>query len=145
MLAQNFKTPKELQLDDAEFSALVTVLGMLERGELKHRRDRYDDMHIRNRVSPGKRPVLKYFNMNWWLNKLEAEKDGDCGTVCCIGGAASAILGREFNSLSGTQELHWLFHPPIASSWNSITPKKAAQALRNYLTRGDARWYEVMR
>lgn len=35
MLAQNFKTAADLDLADAEFEALVKVLGMLERGEIK--------------------------------------------------------------------------------------------------------------
>ncbi len=34
MLAQNFKTAKELGLADAEVEALITVLGMLERGDI---------------------------------------------------------------------------------------------------------------
>lgn len=32
MLAQNFKTPADLDLSDKEFASLVKVLGMLERG-----------------------------------------------------------------------------------------------------------------
>lgn len=35
MLAQNFKTPADLDLPNPEFEALVKVLGMLERGEIK--------------------------------------------------------------------------------------------------------------
>lgn len=34
MLAQNFKTPADLKIDDDDFEALVKVLGMFERAEV---------------------------------------------------------------------------------------------------------------
>lgn len=33
MLAQNFRSPSDLKINDEEYRALITVLGMLERGE----------------------------------------------------------------------------------------------------------------
>lgn len=44
MLAQNFKTPTDLDISDAEFDALRKVLGMLERGEIAERQ--FDMRHI---------------------------------------------------------------------------------------------------
>ena len=37
MLAQNFKTPADLKIDDEDFEALVKVLGMFERCEVPGR------------------------------------------------------------------------------------------------------------
>lgn len=128
MLAQNFKTPMALDIQDWEFEALLKVLGMLERGELRH-------------VEPGC-SISSYqfsgqFNMALWV------ADNDCGTVACIGGTASLIAGRKIRSRE-TPGLCGLFYPCLKTDWAKITTEQAAIAVRNYLTHGEARWAEVM-
>lgn len=131
MLAQNFKTAKELKLSDAEFNALVTVLGMLERGELKH-----IPSHVweNEEKVEGDSPI--YFNMDQWHSTYE------CGTVCCIGGSAEFF--GEVSFFEGgdrdNDDLDELFYPDIDGSYESISAEHAAQALRSYLTTGKANW-----
>jgi hypothetical protein len=71
VLAQNFKTAKELGLADAEVEALVAVLGMLERGDIA--RAEFHMGHFRH----------------------------ECRTPSCISGWAHHISGgRAFPELS---------------------------------------------
>lgn len=135
MLAQNFKTPADLKITDGEFDALAKVLGMLERGELTH--------HDANNVKAWKgNSFPKFFNMTAW-NCL-----ADCGTVCCIGGAAEYV--------GGFKTSHFHEHSPPAlrtllgidggnlMKVRPATTAQAAVALRNYLTHGEARWDEAL-
>lgn len=130
MLAQNFKTAADLGIRDAELASLVAVLGMLERGELEH------EQHYRSTTEPG-----VTFNMATW------HREHDCGTVCCIGGAAQIISGAEWDVAAITDRgramaLAQLFYP-IGYDMALITTEQAAQALRSYLTTGNARWGDV--
>lgn len=76
MLAQNFRTAADLGISDAELGALITVLGMLERGELVYA------PHNNSTVPNG-------FNMG------SVDHQTDCGTVACICGWARFIGGEE--------------------------------------------------
>jgi hypothetical protein len=129
MLAQNFKTATDLGITENELSALITVLGMLERGELKHVID-YDLR--KNQIGP----LTGHFNM------LEWNVSASCGTVCCIGGTAELIMGREFEN--EPPELHKLFFPNINSTYRNITVEQAAIALRSYLTTGNSNWRKAV-
>ena len=125
MLAQNFKTPADLKITDAEFDALAKVLGMLERGDIKD----YE------------------FGMAAWY------KTTACGTVHCIGGWARTILGAHaFNyTAPWTKDpLSRLFYPKahyvagrLVNAYDA-TRDQAAIALRNYLTHGEPRWEEAL-
>lgn len=131
MLAQNFKTPADLHITNAEFDAFLKVLGMLERGEVLHRPS---PMALRNVPASGQ----IYFNMDCWSQPTE------CGTVCCLGGLAEMVGGFELSSLTRQHrpEIGALFYPP---GWASnITTEQAAIALRNYLTDGEPRWAEAL-
>ncbi len=136
MLAQNFKTAEDLGIQDEELAALITVLGMLERGELKH---------VPDDSSRGAFPVypqhakVGMFNMNWWSNAV------DCGTVCCIGGTVEAIMKKYLSDGSSRNpHLRKLFYPGNAirdrDGYSGITPDQAAAAVRSYLTTGNANW-----
>ena len=135
MLAQNFKTPADLGLIDAEFEALLKVLGMLEREELIHLPVKVKDWHSDNLP---KKHRDNWFHMNCWIWKA------DCGTVRCMGGWAEAIMGQAFHNK--TPEREALFFPGRIREKNAYdaTPGQAAIALRNYLTFGQARWSEAL-
>lgn len=138
MLAQNFKTPADLRLTDLEFEALVKVLGMLERGELKH-----GDF---KRREPGD-----------WFNMKSYGLTDKCGTIGCIAGWARVVsngvafpwaesdTANPLYNFTAKKNLRTLFIPSLmASCWDKITPAQAAIALRNYLTHGEARWAEAL-
>ena len=127
MLAQNFKTAKELGLVNVEVEALATVLGMLERGDI----------------------TREQFHMGHFQHQ--------CRTPACICGWAHHISGgKAFPELSahyGPILLYRRFGDPLIElfrlkaargSGGEITPAQAAIALRNYLTHGDPRWAEAM-
>lgn len=129
MLANAFLTPADLQITDAEFEALVKVLGMLEREEL-----------VRAKPKPcaGLGPFTGHFNMAFFNTATE------CGTVCCIAGTAALLMGKPFNA-GRTPQLKSLCYPLAAGpDWEIITPPHAAIALRDYLTHGDTNWVEAM-
>jgi hypothetical protein len=131
MLAQNFKTPADLKVNDIEFESLVKVLGMLERGEIEY-------------GLPGDSGELRAFNMSW----------ANCGTVGCIAGWANCISdGRAFPDCAGSTL--WFHHQPAklrelfsprntGTLLSKITPAAAAIALRSFLTNGEPRWAEAL-
>jgi hypothetical protein len=130
MLAQNFKTPADLKITDAEFEALVIVLRMLERGELRHEP---------NYKSPT---IPNGFNMcNWGMIE-------PCGTVACIKGWARFATGNRglFGDIERGDSVERLFTVDhvLHGMWQDISTEQAAIALRNYLSSGEARWPEIL-
>lgn len=129
MLAQNFKTPAELKISDAEFDALYKVLGMLERGEMVH-----ELVPSRPEHSNGFNMAIVHFST-------------ECGTACCIYGWAQQIYPRFNPNMSDAVNipLYDLFcvHGR-RSRLQDITPAQAAIALRSYLTCGDPKWDEAL-
>lgn len=126
MLAENFRTAAELGLVDTERAALVTVLRMLDRGELVHDRDF--------------RQIHGGFNMQLF----------DCGTTHCIIGYARCFSGQaSFRSLRPVGVLRRkrgidrLCFPGTGDA-RKITVSQAAIALRNYLTTGEPCWKEAL-
>jgi hypothetical protein len=146
MLPQNFLTSVDLALTNAQHAALVTVLGMLERGELVH-----VPTFESGRISA--KPRRNGFNMSCWnleqdLHRVEC--DVSCGSVCCIGGWAELVgdvmfYGGDWDYGNARHAaLDRLFHPNCVAAWDTITPHQAAQALRSYLTTGDPHWDRVL-
>jgi hypothetical protein len=133
MLAQNFKTAADLGISEVELDALIKVLGMLERGELKHT-ESYGDLAYEAPLG-----AIVGFNMSSYYG------EGTCGTVCCIAGWAEVVGRLPRNSMAETanQGLSALFLPGIGKCLEDIRPDKAAIALRSYLTTGDANWAEA--
>ncbi len=125
MLARNFLTPTELDISDKQFNALLQVLGMLERGELK--------MH-HNWRKRKREPNTKYFDMGKWPER-------HCGSVGCIGFWAEKI--GKVNMSCVPEKLDNLFYNYEATE-NETTTEQAAQALRNYLSTGKANWADVL-
>lgn len=145
MLARNLKPAAELGLSDTEHSALVAVLGFLEREEAKHRIDPYKKL-------PG-----NGFNMDAVGSK------SDCGTCACIMGWARIMTGDEdlfyrcnlheqSPGVDGLRDLFLFKCTPVfdgifkkdASNVRNVTLEQGAAALRNYLTLGEPRWAEVL-
>ena len=140
MLAQNFKTPADLGISDAEFEALVKVLGMLERGEIKNTppRARYivgAPIHV---TECERAPT--HFSMGYEVAYH------DCGTSCCIMGWARWVgdddrLFRDATSINhSAQPLFYPYNDGILERRVGI----GAIALRNYLTHGEPRWEEAL-
>lgn len=138
MLAQNFKTPTDLKITDAEFDGLYKVLGMLEREEL-------------HGIDSGQ--VGNVFCMS-----STYATDHSRGTIGCIGGYAALAMGLEqkssvqryiyqyehFGSLS---VLYFPRDPKtgrLLSGLRKVTPPQAAIAVRNFLTHGEPRWDEAL-
>lgn len=135
MLAQNFQTPAALKISDAEFEALVKVLGMLERGEIEHSPGiQFDKIDKRACMPPTG------FNIAAFYCKT------DCGTAACICGWAEFVGRLDPFSLAarryGNRGLMQLFEPSMGGE--NITPAQAAIALRSYLSTGEARWSEAL-
>lgn len=127
MLAQNFKTPADLGISDQEFSAFLTVLGMLERNDLVYS----SQMEMK--------PIENGFFMGTWEDKKE------CGTTRCIGGWVAHLIGQSpydyVNRHSDvTTALGSLFWSGMATY---ATVEQAAIGLRNFLTHGEPRWAEA--
>src|SRR5438477_12156447 len=94
MLAQNFKTPNDLMITGAQFSALLTVLGMLERGEIPYESKPCE--------IGGLREILPlHFNLAHWR----------CGTAACIGGWAEYVGKVDFRKSDSTSGLKRLVYP----------------------------------
>lgn len=136
MLAQNFKTPADLKITDADFDALFKVLGMLERGDLTY--------HDGENVKAWKgHEMPRHFNMVTW------DCLADCGTVCCIGGTAEYVGGFQkahFHSSENPQlrDLLGIGGSLRLLELRGISVEQASIALRNYLTNGEARWAEAL-
>lgn len=95
MLAQNFKTTADLGITDAEIEALIKVLGMLERGELK-------------RAKTTKEKGTNLFHMGEW--------GYGCGTPACIGGYVALLTCQdqaEYVQFLHSGPLHDLYWGPI--------------------------------
>ena len=134
MLARTFKTPAELNLSDAEFNALVTVLVMLERDELP--------WHSIHEFGEG-----NGFNMDRWPDAGYPAGE-HCGSVGCIGYWVEKVgsIGLAGNIRSGERnKLYRLLFPQgTGTAYRDIMPEQAAEAMRNYLATGEANWAAVL-
>jgi hypothetical protein len=133
MLAQNFKTPSDLGISDAEFEALLKVLRMMERGEIKPS----PEDAIFDRYQSAEPPTM--FRM------ASTRGSADCGTACCILGWAWHLddgMGRHL-FWTTNRALDELFYTNTDGIY-CRNPEQGAIALRNYLTFGEARWAEAL-
>jgi hypothetical protein len=135
MLAQNFKTPADLGISDAEFEALLKVLRMMERGEI--------------RAAP-KDAVFDRYNIreaHTMFRMASTNGSADCGTACCILGWAwhldDGMARHLFWETDQNPALNELFYTHTDGIY-CRNPEQGAIALRNYLTFGEARWAEAL-
>jgi hypothetical protein len=139
MLARSFKSAEELHLPEHKYAALVEVLGMLERGELKHVSSAGVVFGVMSFKFSG------HFNMSFWSG-LWTDEEGHCGTVGCLGGSAEMIGNFRFVADDGARGLEALFYPDCLDiAMADVTPAMAAVALRNYLMTGWPRWRDAIR
>lgn len=127
-----FLSAAELKLTENQRCGLLKTLAYLEHGKL-------DGEHWRDKTRPS------YFTMETW--------GGECGTACCIGGSAEALMGTrhifaKHRNGGAPTELYRLFYPSDTdakhSGWKS-SPSQAAVALRGYLETGKADWNAAMK
>lgn len=120
MLAQNFLSAVDLGCSEADRTAAIAVLGMLEREELT--------------FTPDVTEALKGFSMGfWWLSD-------ECGTVGCIGGWMEA-MGADCAVGMTAYEWNDLFCPLDYEVTPEVyTLDRCARALRSKLTTGKADW-----
>lgn len=137
MLARNFMTHQELGTSKEVYGALVTLLGMLERGEVHYLETITDKDVVGD---------LRHINMHYWR----------CGTVGCMGGWVEHLADLEEDVLRKDLDVRnpalWqLFFPMMKEGryagdkpLSKITTDDMRQALHNYLSLGDSRWEEVL-
>lgn len=133
MLAQNFKAADDLSLNETEYRALITVLGMLERDEIPFGED---GQWFNGKVV--QEPV--------GFNMYHVYSAAPCGTVCCLAGWTECIARVPPYSLFEKRRndvgLEALFDPYFGDGFSidRITPAQAAIALRGFLTTGMPDW-----
>lgn len=141
MLARSFLSAADLGISDDEHDALIKVLHMLERNELRHAPTfdaEYEGGGRWNATEPG-----NLFNMKWWL--VESE----CGTAACIHGWAKMVARPKviFEDIRH-HPIEDLFIPTECLArdirFDDVTPAQAAQALSSYLTTGKPNWSEAL-
>ena len=126
-MSNRLRTAEELGLRQNEYCALVKALDVLE----------------------NKRWPERLFDMSsWWDGHRYFDGESYiCNTACCIGGTADAIVGRKgliAGAAARCLDLYDLCYPGSCSGGYDATQEQGAQALRNYLTTGKARWGRVM-
>lgn len=130
MLARAFLSAEALKLNAREHKTLIKILGMMERGELKHVPMGMSSLEIGE--------FTGHFNMQYFNVKRE------CGTICCIGGTARLLAPEESFPTCDRYNLRNLFYPIDSGlPWENISVEMAARALHNYLTTGHANWKEA--
>lgn len=138
MLAQNFKPAADLGITDSDHDALIKLLAILERGEVRH-------VEIKDGTCVD--PAGEFTGA---FNMANIYTAGDCGTAACMAGTCDWLLGTKFAPggypADWPETLHDLFCPDAIEEkdWNTITVPQAASALRNYLTLGQPCWDEVL-
>lgn len=125
-LKDQFKSASELGLNDLQYEGLIKVLDYFENTKVVHNKSIEEIEGMT-------------FNMGIW------RMQHSCGSVCCIGGSADALM---------TYPTHMTLYPQYElpreckrlffdSLGNDTTPKQAAVALRGYLETGRTDWYKA--
>jgi len=128
----NFLPRETLGLSEPQYCGLVKTLALLESGELDHWNPELGFSH---------------FDMAVW----QKPATHNCGSVCCLGGTASMLMGRHNIYGPGSwlctnrPELFRVFYPNGEffsrrhPGWHGTT-KEAAMVLRHYLETGNGNW-----
>jgi len=137
MLARTFMTAQDLKITEDERSALIKILGMLERGEF-HKND-FSTHEYGFNMNLCVYPLGR--NQSWGLSGQK------CGTVACIGGWVAMMMGKEstrdiIEYVHGRNPLRRLYWPNInMGDYTNITTAQAAHAVSNFLTTGNPDWH----
>jgi hypothetical protein len=128
---------EDLGLERKELKALKAVRDGLASGRYRHVKTTKF-----NAENKSRKPL---FNMS------AACETHECGTVACIGGWVARELGMDKDEAASFvygikpySPLHELFYPTTDKDWNTITPKKAAQAIDNFIKTSNPKWAEVV-
>lgn len=143
-----FKTAKQLKIEQWEFDNLIKVMEFLDKEEITT---------VENKLSVNEDDKMLHlnplkFNMATTCNAHE------CGTALCIGGFVVALhigvkLGPKIrlsqtkidqiddyvcNDVRISYPLRNLYYPPntISDDWDKKTPKEGAKAIRHFLKTG---------
>ena len=135
MLASNFMTPSALGISDVEFDALVTVLGMLERGEIPE-----DQFTMRRVQHPCRTPAC----LCGWAHHVSAGRAFPHAPPPRTMFGNAATYRPRWNDLPRRLlELFAVGGGP-ADPVYAATTSQASIALRNFLTGGEPRWAEAL-
>ena len=127
MLAQNFKSPAELGVSDADFDALVQTLYAFERQEVPDQLFDMLGMYTDGCRTPG---CVKGWAV--FLSKGKAKFE--------TWGRHSQLM-RLFCMDGGSYDVNAIVKH---GGHQNIKPPHAAIALRNFLTHGEPRWAEAL-
>lgn len=133
------KTALELNISEAQHSALLLALAHMESGKMKD--TRFEELGAINGRSietlAHTSKVPTNFNMTVWA----ATPETFCGTVCCIGGTAE-LLAKTANLFDLIPPpLEFLFYPELDDEvYFKITLEEATANLRLYLETGTHPW-----
>ena len=150
MLAQTFLTAQDLRITEIERMALIQFLGMVEREELEL-------FSSTTKISSHNGILMKEFIFNPSNKANEC-----CGTVACICGWAHILSdGKAFPEVNDivrghgfgispfaarlTHEAQKLFAIDYSLPLQATQSSHIAEAVRNYLTKGDPDWNGVLK
>ncbi|MCA6108168.1 hypothetical protein [Bradyrhizobium cenepequi] len=134
----NYLSAEVLRIEPAVRDALIKTLDAFESGLIRHVEP--TDLKPVDWSEPYSHQFSGEFNMAQWFMPHK------CGTAACIGGTAELIggLGPHTINAAKTPELYFLFYPDCDAEYHGIKVEHAREALRNYLTFGDADWKLVL-
>lgn len=131
----NFMSAKELRVSAEEHIALQQVLKMLESGEIQD-------------IDPIKPIRFQPVPKGLFMSSTGCQTA--CGTAACIGGWVATLMDVDPAYYVWDYGSDGKYrHKPLRQLYFGnlgITPsKQAAQALRNFLTKGNPDWKDVMK
>lgn len=128
---ERLKTAEELNIEQPVYDALLDVMEGLKTGKYIHCPGAGKNIQVQETEG-------NWFGMLYWGNN-------DCKTVACIGGWMERKLGGciEFDYPNTYNLLYRLFFPGRHIDWDSITPLRAAEGIRVFLTKGEINWLTV--
>jgi len=141
MLARNFLTARRLGISERDRQAAITVLGMLERGEIKYVDVKYKTVRCSAGQVKKLIPNAGGLNIRIWqeISDTKNTAGGFCG---CMGAWMEHVKGRSLGERCFV-EFDDLFQPDgFMIKPEYFTPERCARALQGKLTTGEADWRE---
>lgn len=137
-----YRTAEQLTITEEQRNALIKTLKYLQAGKMKHTDGNLIDAFNEN-YQYNRKQQPKKFNLAVWMGTDLA--DHSCGTVCCIGGTAEALVGdKVFYNWMNNPKLSALFDPRNVTM-HKVKPEQAAVALHNFLATGFPHWRDAIK
>ena len=139
-------TNEELDITQKERVAMIKMRKLLLRTKVAGvKTDYYGEKDRRACLMPN-------FNGPTFFKMDISAGNWECGTVCCIGGGMALLMGMSIQKAAAYVENHFslndLFYPTYRDggqlNYEKITPKRAAQAIENFLFYGRPRWQTIV-